>query len=217
MFKNEALTQEPYMTQKHENLSAFVDGEQQDDKFVAELGNDTELSAKWQRYHIIRQSLRKEMPETATFDISASVMEALESEPAILAPKRKWSDIPVIGNVIPLVRSSGQLAIAASVAVAVIIGFQQVNNQPEKQIFNPAPASFNGIQGGLSPVSLEQTRIMPNVSVQEQQRRFNMLMRHHMNQVMIKDVQSGAIQPPLSETQVDGQPEVSQDRENLPE
>lgn len=208
------------MTQKHENLSAFVDGEKQDDKFVGKLLSDTELCATWHRYHIIRQSLRKEMPERADFDISESVMAALQDEPAILAPKRTWRDLPLISNVVPLVRSSGQLAIAASVAVAVIFGFQQVNNKPEAQIFNPAPASFTGIQGGLSPVSLEQTRIMPNVSVQEQQRRFNMLMNDHMNQVMLKDSLPSVPekkQAPVIENEQQRQLDVSQERENLPE
>ncbi|GAA0857017.1 sigma-E factor negative regulatory protein [Aliiglaciecola litoralis] len=206
------------MTPKHENLSAFVDGEGQDENFVKTLVNDAELSARWHRYHIIRQSLRKEMPEQADFDISGSVMAALQSEPAILAPKRTWKDLPVISNVIPLVRSSGQLAIAASVAVAVIFGFQQVNNQPETQIFNPAPASFTGIQGGLSPVSLEQTRVMPNVSVEEQQRRFNMLMNDHMNQVMLKNTLSSTPEKAAVESSAqERQPDVSQERENLPE
>lgn len=206
------------MTQKHENLSAFVDGERQDDSFVNTLVNDTELAARWHRYHIIRQSLRKEMPQSANFDVSVSVMAALDSEPAILAPKRTWKDLPVINNVIPLVRSSGQLAIAASVAVAVIFGFQQANNQPEQQIFNPAPASFTGIQGGLSPVSLEQTRVMPNVSVEQQQRRFNMLMNDHMNQVMLKNTLTNSVDNAAQvKAEQERQPEVSQEREKLPE
>ncbi|TRY30852.1 sigma-E factor negative regulatory protein [Aliiglaciecola sp. M165] len=206
------------MTHKHENLSAFVDGESQDDKIVSHLSNDSELAEKWQRYHLIRQTLRKEMPQSADFDVSAAVAEALQSEPAILAPKRTWRDLPVVSNVIPLVRSSGQLAIAASVAVAVVIGVQQMNQQPEQQIFNPAPASYPGIQGGLSPVSLEQTRAMPNVSVREQQRRISAFINDHMEQVMLKDSQRYL---PVSDgdaenQSVDSQPEVSEERENLP-
>lgn len=206
------------MTQKHENLSAFVDGESQDDNIVSHLSNDSDLAAKWQRYHLIRQTLRKEMPQSADFDISAAVADALQSEPAILAPKRTWRDLPVIGNVIPLVRSSGQLAIAASVAVAVVIGVQQMNQQPEQRIFNPAPASYDGMQGGLSPVSFEQTRAMPNVSARDQQRRISAFVNDHMEQVLLKDSQRYLPVQPVegSEQEVDSQPEVSQERENLP-
>lgn len=206
------------MTHKHENLSAFIDGETQDDKIVSHLSNDTELSAKWQRYHLIRQTLRKEMPQSADFDISAAVAGALESEPAILAPKRTWRDLPVVSNVIPMVRSSGQLAIAASVAVAVVVGVQQMNQQPEQRIYNPAPATYTGMQGGLSPVSLEQTQAMPNVSVREQQRRINAFINDHMEQILLKDSQRYFPAPVVEadEHVVDDQPEVSQERENLP-
>ncbi|WJG10489.1 RseA family anti-sigma factor [Aliiglaciecola sp. LCG003] len=208
------------MTHKHENLSAFVDGETQDDKIVASLVSDVEMSAKWQRYHLIRQGLRKEMPQNADFDISASIALALENEPAILAPKRTWRDLPVVSNVVPLMRSSGQLAIAASVAVAVVIGVQQFNEQPEQQIFNPAPASLFGIQGGLSPVSLEleETRALPSVSVRDQQRRINAYFNDHMEQVLLKDSQRFLPDQSAEVTEsINGQPEVSQERENLPE
>ncbi|GAC15123.1 sigma-E factor negative regulatory protein [Aliiglaciecola lipolytica] len=207
------------MTHKHENLSAFIDGEAQDGNFVSNLINDDEMGAKWHRYHIIRQTLRKEMPQNADFDISASIAVALESEPAILAPKRTWRDLPVISNVVPLVRSGGQLAIAASVAVAVVVGVQQLN-QDEQQIFNPAPASYPGIQGGLSPVSLEQTRVTPAVNVRDHQRRINAFINDHMEQVLLKDSQrflqeESAV---IDEVELDAnQPEVHQERENLPE
>ncbi len=219
MLKNEALIQEPFMTHKHENLSAFIDGESQDDNFVSNILNDDEMGAKWQRYHIIRQSMRKEMPISADFDISASIAAALESEPAILAPKRTWRDLPVISNVVPLVRSGGQLAIAASVAVAVVVGVQQLN-QEDQQIFNPAPASYPGIQGGLSPVSLEQTQVTPAVSVRDHQRRINAFINDHMEQVLLKDSQrylqdeSALVDEVKTEA---NQPEVNQEREKLPE
>lgn len=205
------------MTQKHENLSAFVDGESQDDNMVSMIGRDEELSAKWQRYHLIRQGLRKELPQNASFDISAQVALALQSEPAILAPKRTWRDMPLVANVMPLVRSSGQLAIAASVAVAMVIGVQKLN-QEEQQIFNPAPATFQGIQGGLSPVSLEQTTAIPRTDVMEQRRRINAYLTDHRQQVRLKDSQSlsSDFQDEAVKAKNDN-PNVIQELENLPE
>ena len=203
------------MTQKQENLSAFVDGEVQDDNMVSLLVNDAEMADKWQRYHLIRQGLRRELPSDASFDISALVASALESEPAILAPKKTWRDIPVLSNVIPLVRSGGQLAIAASVAVAMVIGVQKLN-QEDQQIFNPAPSVVPGIQGGLSPVSLEQTRAIPRSGAREQQqRRINAYLNDHRSQVLLKDSQRFLqVEEPISVT---AESELGQERENFPE
>lgn len=174
------------MTQKHENLSAIVDGELQDDNILSELKSDAELSAKWQRYHLIRHGLRKELPLHADFDISAQFAAALEQEPAILAPKRSWRDLPVVASVIPMVRQGGQLAIAASVAVAMVIGVQQINQPEELQEFYTAPASMPGIQGGLSPVSLEQTRPVDRADVMEQRRRIQAYLTDHKQQLRFK-------------------------------
>ena len=175
------------MTQQHESLSAVVDGEVKDDKILGAISNDAELAAKWQRYHLIRQGLRREMPEMADFDISQSVAQALENEPAIVAPKRKWQDLPLVSNVVPLVRQGGQFAIAATVAVAMVLGVQQMNQpETEYQFDGGTPATLPGIQGGLSPVSLEQTRPVPRSDVLEQRRQINAFLTDHRHQLRIK-------------------------------
>ena len=175
------------MTQQNENLSAFVDGELQDSKIISDIKNDAELSEKWQRYHLIRQGLRKELPEAASFDISASFAAALEDEPVVLAPKRRWQSLPVVASVIPFVRQGGQLAVAASVAVAMVLGVQQLN-QPEtvQPLDSSSPFTFPGIQGGLSPVSLEKTNAVPRDHVLEQLRMSNAYLSDHRHQLRIR-------------------------------
>lgn len=187
------------MTQKHENLSAIVDGELQDDNLISELHSDAELSAKWQRYHLIRHGLRKEMPLHADFDISAQVAAALEHEPAIVAPKRTWKDLPVVASVIPFARQSGQLAIAASVAVAMVIGVQQFNQPEELQDFYTAPATIPGIQGGLSPVSLEQSQPVNRDDVMEQRRRIQAYLTDHKQQLRFKTSVVDTAEKPVEE------------------
>jgi sigma-E factor negative regulatory protein RseA len=174
------------MTQKYENLSALVDGELQDNDMIKSIGDDQELSLKWQRYHLIRHGLRKELPTHADFDISAQVAKALADEPAILAPKRSWRDLPVVATVVPFAKQGGQLAIAASVAVAMVIGVQQYNQPELEQPFNNAPAVLPGIQGGLSPVSLEQTRPVQRADVLEQRRKINAFLTDHKQQLRLK-------------------------------
>ena len=166
------------MTQKIENLSALVDGELHDEQLLDAIKNDAELADKWQSYHLIRDGLRKEMASQINIDIAANVAAALASEPAILAPKKTWRDLPLVGSVVPFAKQGGQMAIAASVAVAMIIGVQQYNQTDVEQPFNSAPALL-GIQGGLSPVSLEQTRTLPRADASEQRRVINAYLNDH--------------------------------------
>lgn len=176
------------MSQKIENLSALVDGELHDSDFIKGLKNDTELTAKWQSYHLIRDGLRKELPSHLNFDIAANVAQALADEPAILAPKRSWRELPLVASVLPFAQQSGQMAIAASVAVAMILGVQQLNQPELEQPFNSA-APILGIQGGLSPVSLDQTRSASRSDVTEQRKRIIAYLEDHQQQMRFKTAQ----------------------------
>lgn len=176
------------MSQQNEKLSAVMDGELLDDSLLKALKNDPELIAKWQSYHVIRDTFRKELPVQLDFDISANVMNALDADPVILAPKKTWQDIPLLGNVVPMMRQGGQFAIAASVAVAMILGVQQLNQPQVEQPFNPAPP-MSGIQGGLSPVSLEQTRALPRTNVVDQRQLINAYLTDHQQQLRLKSAQ----------------------------
>jgi sigma-E factor negative regulatory protein RseA len=80
------------------------------------------------------------------------------------------------------------MAIAASVAVAMIIGVQQVNQSEVNQPFNAAPP-IPGIQGGLSPVSFDQTRSIPNSDAVQQKRRINAYLTDHNQQLRLKTIQ----------------------------
>lgn len=174
---------------KFEDLSAFMDGASQDDKFLDDLLKDVELAQKWQSYHLIRDGLRKDLPNELQIDISVSVAEAIAQEPSIVAPKKSKVKIPFFGEVVPLVRQGGQFAVAATVAVAVILGYQQFNQPIQEQPFSSAPiVPVAGIQGGLSPVSLEQTRTVPRNDLVEQRRRLNAYLSDHKQQIRSKSL-----------------------------
>jgi sigma-E factor negative regulatory protein RseA len=183
------------MSQKFENLSALVDGElnasvSSSSDLLKAVKNDADLQQKWKSYHLIRDSLRQELPANINFDIAEKVAQALEGEPAILAPKKTWRDLPLAGRVVPFAKQGGQMAIAASVAVAMIIGVQQFNQVDINQPFNAAPPIL-GIQGGLSPVSFDQTRTITNSDAVEQRRRINVYMTDHKQQLRFKTIQHG--------------------------
>lgn len=176
------------MTQQQENLSAFMDGEIDGNDIIEAIKQDDVLRAKWQRYHVIRSSMRNEATVAPQLDITASVALALDNEPAILAPKRsRWEAIPVLGSVVPFAKQSGQFAVAASVAVAMIIGVQYVNQPAPTEPFTTAPTAT--VQGGLAPVSLEQTRTLPRNDmndVLDKNRKINALIADHEQQVRLK-------------------------------
>ncbi|WP_026377001.1 sigma-E factor negative regulatory protein [Aestuariibacter salexigens] len=175
------------MTQQQEHLSAIIDGEHQDDALIASIASDSQLAERWHRYHVVRAALRKEMPLNGHFDISASVADALEQEPVVLAPKRRWYSVPGAAQIAPLLKQGGQFAIAASVAVAVVFGVQTYN-QPESQepFITAPPVPGVGIQGGLAPVSLQQTRAVPQTDAVEQRQRINAFLTDHQQQLRLK-------------------------------
>ena len=181
------------MSQKFENLSALVDGEDATSSssrsyLLDGIKDDVDLQLKWKSYHLIRNSLRQELPADIYLDIADRVAQALDAEPAILAPKKTWRDISLISNIVPFAKQGGQMAIAASVAVVMIIGVQQLNQADVIQPFNAAPP-IPGIQGGLSPVSFDQARTVPNSDGVEQRRRINAYMTDHKQQLRFKTIQ----------------------------
>jgi len=186
------------MTQQHEKLSAFMDGELDDSGFVDSIKNDSESLAKWRSYHVIRSGLRKEASVMPEFDITARVAAALEQEPTVLAPKSKWKSLPVVNKVVPFLRQSGQLAVAASVAAAVILGVQQVNQQPaaeEPFTTFQTPVIPGMPQTGMAPVSLEQSNIVPNNragdsdALLQKRRQINALLADHEQQLKLKQAE----------------------------
>jgi len=209
------------MSQKFENLSALVDGEQSASALTSShvldaVKNDAELQLKWKSYHLIRDGLRQELPANINFDIAAKVAQALEAEPAILAPKKTWRDLPLIGSVVPFAKQGGQMAIAASVAVAMIIGVQQFNQGDANQPFNAAPP-IPGIQGGLSPVSFDQTRAIPNSDGVEQRRRINAYLIDHKQQLRFKTMQLSSDDSVVSEKNIKNEEAQSDIVENTPQ
>ncbi|WP_296045394.1 RseA family anti-sigma factor [uncultured Alteromonas sp.] len=196
------------MTQQHEKLSAFMDGELDDNGFVDSIKNDSESLAKWRSYHVIRSGLRKEASVMPEFDITAQVAAALEQEPTVLAPKSKWKSLPVVNKVVPLLRQSGQLAVAASVAAAVILGVQQVNQQPaadEPFTTFQTPVIPGMPQTGMAPVSLEQSNIVPNNraddtdALLQKRRQINALLADHEQQLKLKQAEEQSQQATESE------------------
>jgi sigma-E factor negative regulatory protein RseA len=176
------------MTQEIEKISAMIDGEWDDFSHAADVAADPILQQKWKSYHLTRDLLRNDMSNDVTFDLSHRVAAALENELSMVAPKRTWKEWPIVSAVIPIARQSGQLAMVASVTAMVIFGYQTVNQPEISQPFSTAPPVI-GPQGGLAPVSLQQTRSTEQDRMQlllEQRRQINALIEDHQRQLKFK-------------------------------
>ena len=181
-------------------VSAAVDGEL-DEQTLAELAADADSHEQWRDYHMIGDAMRGELPQTVAIDLSASIMAAIDEEPAIIAPKQpavKPAVKPTSSKVVPLFKQFGQYAIAATVAMVAVVGVQNYNQ--ETLLDNsPLPVlNTRPLIGSASPVSLQTGAVQQNQSytneqVVDQRRRINAYIQDHMlqqrlnNGVVIED------------------------------
>lgn len=110
---------------KREQLSAFMDGEAELHECDALLSNlcqqdSQEEQGRWERYHLISDALKKNLPDNLQHDLCARVSAALVDEPTVLAPRRFSIDWHRYSK--PLIGA----AIAASVASVSIVGLRVV-------------------------------------------------------------------------------------------
>lgn len=102
------------MTQE---LSRLMDGELRGDeagRAIRAVCADEALKGKWLEYHLIGDALRGDGPGRAAS--RQRIMAAIESEPTVLAPRRRFS------------QSAGRIAFAAaaSVATVAVVGWMGV-------------------------------------------------------------------------------------------
>ncbi|GAA0820558.1 sigma-E factor negative regulatory protein RseA [Colwellia asteriadis] len=178
---------------KFETLSSLVDDSlssidlSKDAKPIDCILKDEELAQSWQNYHLIGDVLRDEMPQSLQLDLSSQIAEAIANEATILSPNSasvtavadELSDnvaqeAPQViqaqnrftAKVKEFIKPAGQIAIAASAAVLMVVGVQQnVADDAAvtpNQIVQPMPlggyanpVSFNY----LSPTQAEQNSI----------------------------------------------------------
>src|SRR5476649_512175 len=190
----------------NEKLSALMDGESFDNELLNELSRDDKLQQSWQRYHLIRDTMRGDVGEVIHFDIADRVAAALAQEPVRLTPEvvkesqplpETWHKLPFWHKARPWAAQITQIGLAACVSLAVIVGVQHYNqpagsdSQPESPVFNTLP-----MMGQASPVSLG----VPSVSstadngsqqqqIQEQRKRINAILQDYELQRRVHSTQ----------------------------
>lgn len=155
-----------------EQLSCLMDGELERrgrDFLVRRLAGDQDLTARWQRYHVIKACLQREF--SGSLGLADRVSAALDDEPPLRVDSvaRRW------------LKPAGGMAIAASVAVAALVGINSSvldQGQDERSASQPGFVSQPSVldrpfNQPLVPVSLSET------SAADRQRINTYLLRHN--------------------------------------
>jgi len=135
----------------NEKLSAFVDNELselEEQRVLAELERDPALRATWERYHLIRATLRNELKDATATNVSAAVASAIAREPA----HRNRRVLAVT------VKALAGLAVAATVAAVAIIMVQTPTTAPAEIAAVPkAPLGIVPVRDGapLTPMAAD--------------------------------------------------------------
>ncbi len=109
---------------EHENLSALMDGELDSHQFrfmLRRMDAHASLTAAWERYHLVGDSLRHDLHGLADADMAGRIMREIEAAPGTRTrhASHRW------------LRWSAGGAIAAGVAVAALVVVQpQMGKQP---------------------------------------------------------------------------------------
>ncbi|ACE85554.1 sigma-E factor negative regulatory protein [Cellvibrio japonicus] len=107
-----------------ESLSALMDNQASELELMRLLkaaGSDAELKSTWARYQLASASLRQDLPTLADMDFASRVSAALVDEPAHSSAVNQAA----AAQSLPWWQQLGRVAVAASVAGAVILGVQQ--------------------------------------------------------------------------------------------
>ncbi len=111
-----------------ERLSALVDGELNGAEYgqaLDAINLSPELRQRWMRYHTASDALKKSLPAALLKpDFSSRVMQAIDAEPTIFAPRN------IKHKINPLVKQFAGLAIAASVTAVAVLGVQTWRLEP---------------------------------------------------------------------------------------
>ncbi|MDA0155927.1 RseA family anti-sigma factor [Vibrio sp. Makdt] len=186
-----------------EKLSALMDGETIDKALIVDLESDQESMNTWQSYHLIGDVMRGDAPETKNWNIAGSVAAALEDEPAHSAMPN-LHQVNVEPTVAPIeeqpkpqqakrqlpawLQQFGQVAVAACVSLAVVLGVQQYGGSDPA-----APEQLPVLQtipfaGSAEPVSLTRDSVerpASEANLQEQRKRVHAMLEDYELQLRL--------------------------------
>ncbi len=190
-----------------EKLSALMDGELVDKVLINELERDQDSQQIWKNYHLIGDVMRGEAPEKPEWNIAESVALALENEPAHSTYSSQRSVIELdefrgkesqptpakARRQLPAwLNQFGQVAVAACVSLAVILGVQQYGGSDpaapqadQLPVLQTIPFAGSAEPVSLTRASVEEQQNLNASSIQEQRRRINAMLQDYELQLRL--------------------------------
>jgi sigma-E factor negative regulatory protein RseA len=139
-----------------EILSAFADNESspfEEKLSVNELLNSEEQRARWARYHIIGDALRRETPERIDPGFSGRIMRQVERLPMHSGAH------PAGGHRSGFLKPVASLVMAVTVAVVTVLGVRALNSPGDGAVEGPDLASSaSGVISEANPSAATDLR-----------------------------------------------------------
>lgn len=211
-----------------EKISALLDGEDVDQSIINQLLVDDNAKQSWQAYQLVSDVMRGEAPGHPKWDIAGNVAMALDNEPAHSFAGADADSVAASANVVSLpyveqptphqarrtmpawLTQFGQVALAACVSLAVIVGVQQYNGGEEAGLASDANTQVPVLQtipfaGTAEPVSLTRdsvrtrTESPSEAQLMEQRRRINAMLQDYELQLRL-NAEDGSLDRTLLES-----------------
>ena len=208
-----------------EKISSLLDGEELDQSIINALAVDDDSQQTWQNFNLIGDVMRGEAPQNKEWDIAAKVALALEDEPVHTGTTVQAEPASVVS--IATARETrveesqptpqqakrkmpawltqfGQVAVAASVSLAVIVGVQQYNGGESSLTTAVGESQLPVLEtipfaGTAEPVSLTRDSVRSSrhagpseEQVKEQRRRINAMLQDYELQLRL-NAEDGSI------------------------
>lgn len=191
----------------NEALSALVDGEASElelRRLLKESEVDPDLRNSWRSYQLIGAALRDDLPVGHYSDTSSSIFAAIENEPALNVATGEG----VKSKLSMLWSSLGRVAIAASVAGAVVVGVQSYQSpiSPDSVVASSSLSAPSGLPAGygapaiaartvsapgyVSPAVERQVSFVPRQGQSVEQ---NVQLQAYLNHLMLEHAEHAAL------------------------
>lgn len=189
------------LSEKYEWLSQAADNQQVTPEQLSVLLQQSELQSKLERYQLAGAVLRNEEESFLPADFSDHFASVLADEPVYQLQQQTG----ILQKIKTSLREAANAewfkpaahgAIAASVALVAVLGVQHYQQPFEQELAMPAPIfQTRAVDGFAIPVSLSQTSVesrfeaQEQQAIQEQQRRLQVLLQAHRQQVRVSEAQ----------------------------
>lgn len=137
-----------------EEISSLMDDELDEHsraRVVHKMKDDDEMKSRWEHYHLIGEALRNNLPEIIHPDLANRINNILHQEPSYQFPQNISAQT---ARRAPRNRAVTGFAIAASLAVVTVLGFQQLTSQ-------------NELPGQQQLVTMQEITAVPHIASQE--------------------------------------------------